>query len=513
MGNSEKEMKKIIFNNENKNTSNFKESVSNNRNSFKKINKKNQTNSRKNILFKLHSPIVSISKFSIEKKTSNNKHSQNFKSQKANLKKCHSSIIKNRFSSNDIKSKKKVSIKEGMNKKHSSVNRKMTNHYIINQAIKKNFKRRLKKNKLKNLKKVKKDNKRYPITSVKASIEKFFDLNKNHSNCSQVKIFPYIKHIKIKNKINYNHSKLKDSHQIFVLDKRLSIKRNQRLSKKSQLKALKSKRSPNNKINTYTKRRKFVFHKSQTLKKLSLTSRKNKQTRRSIFIKKVKCNKLKFKCRTNSFSLRRDSTIDKKMNVTENLKFFHKAFNSKDMKILHNHLSKLISNDPGQANPLFQEQFISRYKSHNKGNFNDIFDYRALEFSQRIMDFWKTKSKNTVKEIFNYLKEELFLQSIKKSIIKICYWMMKILEDKCKVIKSVYTHTTETKESSFSESFESIEETFKKEFQVELFFDSDSKKDKEQRNLLITSAQYVGIFEEHPDKFIFDNLVVRSLFF
>jgi hypothetical protein len=201
--------------------------------------------------------------------------------------------------------------------------------------------------------------------------------------------------------------------------------------------------------------------------------------------------------------------------VKEDLKLFHNALINKDMKFFYNHLSKLISKHaPEKKDDLFSKHFISKYKSFNNGNFNDIFDYRALEFSQRIMDFWKAKSKNTVKEIFNYLKEELFIQSIKKGVVKICYWVIKILEDKCKVIKSMYTHpTTEAKETtentSCSDSMDSIEEILKKEFQVELFFDSDNKKEKEKQNLLITSAEYIGIFEEHPDKYIFDNLVVR----
>ena len=68
------------------------------------------------------------------------------------------------------------------------------------------------------------------------------------------------------------------------------------------------------------------------------------------------------------------------------------------------------------------EAFHSKYRGNLNGNFNDMFDYRAMEFSNRVKDFFFSKNKGTLKEIFNHLKEEMFLQRVKPVIMDLCFW-------------------------------------------------------------------------------------------
>ena len=68
------------------------------------------------------------------------------------------------------------------------------------------------------------------------------------------------------------------------------------------------------------------------------------------------------------------------------------------------------------------EAFHSKYRGNLNGNFNDMFDYRAIEFSNRVKDFFFSKNKGTLKEIFNHLKEEMFLQRVKPVIMDLCFW-------------------------------------------------------------------------------------------
>lgn len=73
--------------------------------------------------------------------------------------------------------------------------------------------------------------------------------------------------------------------------------------------------------------------------------------------------------------------------------------------------------------------FDSKYKGNLNGNFNDMFDYRAMEFSNRVKDFFFNKNKGILKEIFNHLKEEMFLQRVKPMVMDLCFWTWVIVKD------------------------------------------------------------------------------------
>lgn len=407
---------------------------------------------------------------------------------------------------------KKRLMRSSMKKKAGSM-KKNSVQYMIDQAINRNFRKKLKKKAGQERRETRLERK-YPLSTVKKSIEKFFISNKHMQNCRDIRLFPRIQQIKIKNKIQFSRQKLRQTHKIFVLDKT----RAKRASRKSLFKSVKkshSKAKRFKKFGTFTKRRKRVFMKSQSIRRIS--GKVKSVSRRSIWVRMGRGEGAQLKFRTNSFSLGRagrrgSSRHEQKSILKRELKRFQRALHEGDQSYMQTQLAQLVEKIKGSEPDIMSGEFMSRYQSKNQGNFNDFFDYRAVEFCQRIMDFWYIKSKNMVKEIFSYLKEELFLQSIKRDIERICYWVVRMLEDKCTVIRRMPTTESrrpeESQETLSSMSVESIGELIKKEFQVEVFFDSDNKKEKEKKNILVRSAEFVGIFEEHPDKYIFDNLKV-----
>lgn len=513
MGKSEKELRKLR--DENANLSNIRENQIELGEQVQKYSKSNTHSNSKLLKFDPQSTKNEIRRLR-KTKTKANRRLVKKQTRNAGRKNAPREFAQKRSRGELSKGKrnlreKKFLVRSSLKTKPKSVKKSV--QQMVDQAISRNFRKKLKKK----AGQEERAKRKFPLMGVKRSIEKFFISSKNPQNCREIHLFPRINQIKIKNKIQFSRDRLKQTHEIFVLDK-TRAKKHARKSHFKSVKISRQKAKRFNKFGTFTKRRKRVFMKSHSIRRISGTTKS--VSRKSIFKRRSRGEGANLKCRTNSFSLKKVAKVDRmcsgksKRNsrVKHELLRFQRALAEGDRGFLRTQLAKLV--DPGQEDQprMFPHEFVSRYQSKNQGNFNDFFDYRAVEFCQRIMDFWYIKSKNTVKEIFSYLKEELFLQSIKRDIVRICYWMLRILEDKCKVVRQVPVGDSKKPEDSVDTlstiSMESIGEAVHKEFQVELFFDSDNNKEKEKKNLLVRSAEYVGIFEEHPDKYIFDNLKV-----
>lgn len=434
---------------------------------------------------------------------------------KISLKKYRSGVVQSRSRVKERSFKSPCVVHSVDRKSELKLIKRVATHQIIDQVISKNFRRKSKKRKNapKNSRRLTRNAK---LHSVKNSIRQYFDQESKQLKCRDIKFFPTVTPINIKNKIQYDSRKAAKGRRIFVLDKVKSRQSTvgdgsaKKISKKAIL------RPPT--IDT---------HQKQSLKKFSLVRSLSRLRRRKNAFVSGNPRDRRRQLRKMSITLEnwgrdflekkapfasKEQVQEGRDQIIKNLKSFKTAFERKNMVFLYKHLVKMVSKQSSRRVTFLDKKFFSKFKSSPQGNFNEMFDFRVLEFSQRVKDFWNKKSKNLVREIFNYLKEELFLQSIRKSVIRICFWILRVLEDKCKVITSTATKSTNesrAEPASDSESLASIEEQLKKDFQVELFFDSDKVKEKEKKNLLLRSADFVGIYKELPDKFIFNNLQVR----
>ena len=166
--------------------------------------------------------------------------------------------------------------------------------------------------------------------------------------------------------------------------------------------------------------------------------------------------------------------------IVDNLKVFPEPMEKDtNLNLLNNNMPSMEIRLNRPSSEDLEKESYNRYQATNKMNFNDMFDYRILEFSQRVSDFWETKTKNCIYTIFNLMKENMYFKSIKKRVVSSCYWLCVLVNDKTKKFRPEL-HTI-----SSMNSIKSIND-----------------KDKEKEGDRVTSKPTLDNIEEHSDSFM-----------